>query len=83
MTKLPVKLATGETIRLSPGAHRELIQAIIEGFAPRFVPGGVLIYAGDTGDKWGYFDKELLAKLGVLTPTWLIPVTQFIDTLEP
>ena len=65
MKKLPVKLATGETIRLSPGAHSELIKAIIEEFASRFVPGGVLIYAGDTGEKWGYFDKELLAKLGV------------------
>src|SRR5450759_2194848 len=65
MRKLPVKLATGETMRLSPGDHSELIKAIIEEFAPRFVPGGVLIYAGDTGEKWGYFDKELLAKLGV------------------
>ena len=65
MQKLPVKLATGETIRLSPGDHSELIKAIIGEFAPRFVPGGALIYAGDTGEKWGYFDKELLAKLGV------------------
>lgn len=66
MKKLPVLLATGDTIRLSPGDHSELIKAIIEEFAPRFVPGAVLIYAGDTGDKWGYFDKELLAKLGVV-----------------
>ena len=66
MQKLPVKLSTGEEIRLSPGNHSELIKAIIEGFAPRFAPGGVLVYAGDTGDKWGYFDKELLAKLGVV-----------------
>jgi hypothetical protein len=65
MKKLPVKLATGDTIRLSPGGHSELIKAIIEEFAPRYVPGGVLIYAGDTGDKWGYFDQGLLAKLGV------------------
>jgi hypothetical protein len=65
MRKLPVKLATGERMRLSPGDHSQLIKAIIEEFAPRFVPGGVLIYAGDTGQKWGYFDKELLAKLGV------------------
>ena len=65
MKKLPVKLGTGDTIRLSPGAHSQLIKAIIEEFAPRFVPNGVLIYAGDTGEKWGYFDKELLAKLGV------------------
>ena len=34
-------------------------------FAPRFVPGGMLIYAGDTGEKWGYFDKNCLTKLGV------------------
>jgi hypothetical protein len=65
MKKLPVKLATGDTIRLSPGDHSELLKAIIEEFAPRYVPGGVLIYVGDTGGKWGYFDKELLTKLGV------------------
>ena len=65
MRKLPVTLSTGEKIRLSPGDHSALIKAIIEEFAPRFVPGGVLIYAGDTGDKWGYFDKARLAKLGV------------------
>ena len=65
MKKLAVKLSTGDTIRLSPGTHSELIKAIVEEFAPRYVPGGVLIYAGDTGDKWGYFDKELLVELGV------------------
>ena len=65
MRKLPVKLTAGGTIRLSPGDHSELIKAVIEEFAPRYAPGGILIYAGDTGEKWGYFDKELLAKLGV------------------
>ncbi len=65
MRKLPVKLATGETMRLSPGDHSQLIKTIIEEFAPRFVPGGLLIYAGDTGEKWGYFDKKLMTKLGV------------------
>src|SRR5207248_8922899 len=54
------------TIRLSPGDHSELIKAVIEEFAPRFAPGGVLVYAGDTGEKWGYFDKALLAKLGMV-----------------
>lgn len=62
---IPVQIARGKEIVLSPGAHSELIRAIIEDFAPRFVPGGVLIYAGDTGDKWGYFDAALLAKSGV------------------
>ena len=62
---IPVVIAPGKTIALSPGEHSELIRAIIEDFAPRFAPGSVLVYAGDTGEKWGYFDKALLTKLGV------------------
>lgn len=65
MKKLPVTLDTGDTMRISPGRHGQLIKSVIEEFAPRFVPGGTLIYAGDTGEKWGYFDRELLTKLGV------------------
>lgn len=64
-TCIPVEIAPGQEIILSAGEHSELIRAIIEDFAPRFAPGSVLVYAGDTGDKWGYFDAELLAALGV------------------
>lgn len=63
--RIPVEIAPGKQITLSPGEHSELIRAIIEDFAPRFAPGSVLVYAGDTGDKWGYFDAPLLAGLGV------------------
>lgn len=63
--RIPVETALGQQITLSPGEHSELIRAIIEDFAPRFAPGSVLVYAGDTGDKWGYFDAGLLAGLGV------------------
>ncbi len=63
--RIPVEIAPGKEISLSPGEHSELIRAIIEDFAPRFAPGSVLVYAGDTGDKWGYFDAALLAELGV------------------
>lgn len=62
---IPVHLATGTTVNLSPGAHSELIRAIVEDFAPRFAPASTLIYVGDTGEKWGYFDKDRLARLGV------------------
>jgi len=64
-SRVPVQIAPGKKIALSPGEHSELIRAIIEDFAPRFAPKSVLVYAGDTGDKWGYFDAALLAKLGV------------------
>jgi len=63
--RIPMQIAPGKEITLSPGVHSELIRAIVEDFAPRFAPGSVLIYAGDTGDKWGYFDAVLLAELGV------------------
>jgi hypothetical protein len=63
--RIPVEIAPGKEITLSPGDHSELIRAIIEDFAPRFAPGSVLVYAGDTGEKWGYFDAALLADLGI------------------
>ena len=63
--RVPVEISPGKRITLSPGDHSELIRALIENFAPRFAPGSVLVYVGDTGDKWGYFDEDLLAKLGV------------------
>jgi len=42
-----------------------MIRAIIEDFASHFVPGSVLVYAGDTGEKCGYFDAKLLSELDV------------------
>lgn len=63
--RIAVEIVPGKEITLSPGEHSELIRAIISDFAPRFAPGSVLVYAGDTGDKWGYFDAALLAGLGV------------------
>ena len=63
--RVPVEIAPGKEITLSPGEHSELIRAIINDFAQRFAPGSVLIYAGDTGDKWGYFDAALLTRLGI------------------
>lgn len=64
--KIPIQIAEGKEIYITPGEHSKLIKAIIEEFAPRYVPGGRLIYAGDTGEKMGYFDEELLRQLGVV-----------------
>lgn len=69
-------------LNLTPGAHSNLIKAIIEDFAPRFAPGSELVYAGDTGAKWGYFNEALLHKLGVkLDPHGKMPdvVLHFSD----
>lgn len=63
--RIPVKIKGGQKITISAGDHSGLIRAIIEDFGSYFVPGGELVYVGDTGAKWGYFDQELLASLGV------------------
>jgi len=65
MRMIPVQIAEGTEITLTPGAHSNLIRQVIEGFAPRFAPGSELIYVGDTGDKIGYFQERRLAALGV------------------
>lgn len=62
---IPVKTSDGLSLTLTPGEHSELIRDIIEDFAPRFAPGSLLIYAGDTGAKLGFFDVEKLKTLGV------------------
>jgi len=63
MEMIPVEKIEG--LKLSPGKHSQLIKDIIDNFAPRFIPGSRLLYAGDTGSKWGYFDKETFDKIGI------------------
>lgn len=65
MAMIPLQLPDGQTIQLSAGDHSQLIKDIVLDFGARYVPGGVLVYAGDTGNKHGFFDVELLASLGV------------------
>jgi len=65
MEMIPVTFSDSKKISLTPGKHNELIRDIIDEFAPRFAPGSKVIYVGDTGDKWGYFNNEELKELGV------------------
>ncbi len=62
---IPVRIAEGQEIRLTPGAHSRLIEQIITEFAPRFAPAAEVLYVGDTGDKIGCFQEQRLADLGV------------------
>lgn len=65
LIQIPVKLANGETLKLSAGAHNKVQVAIVEQFAPRFAGGGILLYLGDTAKKDLFVDKETLVKLGI------------------
>jgi adenine-specific DNA-methyltransferase len=63
--RIPVEVAPGKTIALSPGGQNILIDRIIDDFCSIFTPGGRTIYVGDTDEKFAYFDEALLKSLGV------------------
>ena len=65
MLQIPVKISNGLEIKISTGEHSYLIKDIIENMAPRFLHNSTLVYVGDTGDKWGYFDTLLATKLNL------------------
>lgn len=65
MRRIPLTLVEGKTIALSPGGQNELVRLIVEEFCPRFTPGGVPVYVGDTDEKWAHFDETYLRDLGV------------------
>ena len=65
LNRIPITTTTGETLSLSAGGQNLLIKEVIEGFCPRFAPGGKLLYVGDADKKWAFFDADYLADLGV------------------
>ena len=62
--RLPVRVAPGEVVKLSPGPHSSLIKKVLDDFGAIFVPGATVVYVGDTERKWAYFDQRLLSRLG-------------------
>jgi hypothetical protein len=65
LARVPVTLPDGSQVALSPGGQNPLIKAIIEHFCPIFAPGGVVIYIGDTENKFVHLATDHLASLGV------------------
>jgi adenine-specific DNA-methyltransferase len=65
MRRIPVTVAPGQIITLSPGGQNILVEKIIHEFAETYTPGGQVLYVGDTDEKFAYFDREGLEELGV------------------
>ena len=65
LARVPVTLPDGSQVALSPGGQNPLIKAIIEHFCPAFAPGGVVLYIGDTENKFVHLETAGLAALGV------------------
>ncbi len=72
MEKIPVRLPSGQEIKLSPGKHNQLHADIVHEFCPRFIgESGLVLYIGDTassrneGGKLLVLEAARLEALGV------------------
>ncbi len=65
MTLIPVHLPGGKRVTLTAGGQNELVKLILEEFCPRFTPGGIVAYLGDTGLKGRHVEAGYLEGLGV------------------
>ncbi|MBI2848655.1 MAG: restriction endonuclease [Chloroflexi bacterium] len=66
MELIPVRLPDGRELKLTAGGQNELVKGIVEEFCPRFTPGGVLVYVGDTGNKQRHLEEGYLRQLGLM-----------------
>ena len=62
---IPARLPDGRSLKLTAGGQNVLVKEIVEQFAPRFTPGGYVIYVGDTAEKHRLYDAKYLRGLGV------------------
>lgn len=62
---VPVTLADGSAIELTPGGQNVLLKQMVEEFCPRWTPGGEVLYIGDAGKDDPIFEQAKLAELGV------------------
>jgi adenine-specific DNA-methyltransferase len=65
MVLIPVRLPDGKELSLTAGGQNELIKRIVEEFCPRFTPGGIVVYVGDTGNKQRHIELPYLGRLGI------------------
>jgi adenine-specific DNA-methyltransferase len=65
MRRIPIEVAPGKVITLSPGGQNILVEKIVADFCELFTPGGKFVYVGDTDEKFAYFDDAFLKSIGV------------------
>lgn len=63
LERIPVKLPSGLSLKLSPGPHNLLQKKIIEDFLPLYGMGAQVLYVGDTSDKFLMRDDATLQSI--------------------
>lgn len=65
-SRITLNTPEGRILNFSPGAHSDLICRILTVFLPQFLPQAEWIYAGDTGEKWAFWNKNRMTELGIV-----------------
>ena len=65
LKQIPLTLPDGTMLHLSPGKHNAVQIKVLEEFGPRFAPGAMLLYFGDTAKKNLYHNDRSLKTLGI------------------
>lgn len=74
LARIPVQVRPGMTLTLTPGGQNPVVARVIADFGQFFTHGGTLLYVGDTGATFPFFDRDGLTELGVnIEPHGKIP----------
>lgn len=66
LSRVPVTFPDGQKVTLSAGGQNPLIKAVVEEFCPRFTPGAVIAYVGDTESKFRHLNSARLKELSII-----------------
>ena len=61
-----IHLAERKRISLPRSYHNVILKKVLEEFSPRFAPGSVVVYIGDSEKRLRHFDAAYLRRLGVI-----------------
>ncbi|WP_348680446.1 BsuBI/PstI family type II restriction endonuclease [Alcanivorax profundi] len=76
MEKIPVRLPSGQEIKLSPGKHNQLHADIVHEFCPRFIgESGLVLYIGDTASSRNEGGKLLVLEAAQLEALGVPPMS--------
>ncbi|MBO9316504.1 MAG: hypothetical protein J7456_12070, partial [Chloroflexus sp.] len=63
---IPVTLPDSSEVHITAGGQNALIKQIMEEFYTSCIPCGTSIYIGDAGNKFGLYNKDYAACLGII-----------------
>lgn len=63
--EIPVEVGQSQPYFLSPGAHSRLAAEVVQVYAPAFFKAPKVVYLGDTRNKGGYQNRDLMRELNL------------------